>query len=89
MIIPLKDTYYHYCELPKSTLDAFMSASSMGQYFNGNIKVPGKTDRITAERIGYLPIEVDEYHICFGSISVWYRLQLHAVTTPLIVGSFR
>lgn len=42
MVIQLKDTYYHYCELPKVTLDALMSASSMGRYFNANIKGSGK-----------------------------------------------
>lgn len=42
MIILLKDTYYHYCELPKPTLDALMSASSMGQYYNANIKGTGR-----------------------------------------------
>ncbi|OSI74945.1 KTSC domain-containing protein [Bradyrhizobium canariense] len=42
LVIQLKDTYYHYCELPKVTLDALMSASSMGRYFNANIKGSGK-----------------------------------------------
>lgn len=42
MIIQLNSVYYHYCELPKSTLDALLAAPSMGQYFNGNIKGSGK-----------------------------------------------
>lgn len=42
MVILLQATYYHYCELPKATLDAFMSAPSMGQYFNASIKGSGK-----------------------------------------------
>jgi hypothetical protein len=42
MVILLKNTYYHYCELPKSTLDAFMVADSMGRYFNANIRGTGK-----------------------------------------------
>ena len=42
MVILLKDTYYHYCELPKATLDSLLNASSMGQYFNANIKGSGK-----------------------------------------------
>jgi len=42
MIIRLKGTYYHYCELPQSTLDAFTSAESMGRYYNANIKGSGK-----------------------------------------------
>jgi KTSC domain len=42
MLILLNGTYYHYCELPKTTLDALLNASSMGQYFNANIKGSGK-----------------------------------------------
>lgn len=41
MVILLKDSYYHYCELPKSTLDSFMAAPSMGKFFNANIKGSG------------------------------------------------
>ena len=42
MIIRLNHTYYHYCELPPSTLDALMAAESMGRYFNSTIKGSGK-----------------------------------------------
>jgi KTSC domain-containing protein len=42
MLILLKDTYYHYCEIPKSTVDALLSADSHGRYFNANIKGSGK-----------------------------------------------
>ena len=42
MIINLKGTYYHYCELPTATFDALMSEPAMGQYFNQNIKGTGK-----------------------------------------------
>jgi hypothetical protein len=42
MVILLKDTYYHYCEIPKSTVDALLSAESHGRYFNANIKGSGK-----------------------------------------------
>ncbi|HVR56029.1 MAG TPA: KTSC domain-containing protein [Pseudolabrys sp.] len=41
MVILLKDTY-HYCEIPKSTVDALLSADSHGRYFNANIKGTGK-----------------------------------------------
>jgi hypothetical protein len=41
MIISLRGTYYHYCELPPATLDALMGASSMGQFYNQNIKGTG------------------------------------------------
>ncbi|MCJ9700183.1 KTSC domain-containing protein [Bradyrhizobium sp. SHOUNA76] len=42
MVILLKDTYYHYCEIPKSTVDALLSADSHGRYYNANIKGTGK-----------------------------------------------
>ena|SRR5258708_9955512 len=42
MIINLKGTYYHYCELPPATFDGLMGAPSMGQFYNQNIKGTGK-----------------------------------------------
>jgi hypothetical protein len=41
MVISLKGTYYHYCELPPATYDALMVAPSMGQFYNQNIKGSG------------------------------------------------
>jgi hypothetical protein len=41
MLISLRGTYYHYCELPTATFDAFMVAPSMGQFYNQNIKGSG------------------------------------------------
>jgi hypothetical protein len=41
MIIGLRGTYYHYCELPPATFDSLMSAPSMGQFYNQNIKGSG------------------------------------------------
>jgi hypothetical protein len=41
MLINLRGTYYHYCELPAATLDAFMTAPSMGQFYNQKIKGSG------------------------------------------------
>ena len=41
MVILLKTTYYHYCELPQATLTAFVNAESMGRYYNANIKGTG------------------------------------------------
>ena len=41
MLINLRGTYYHYCELPVATFDAFMTASSMGQFYNQQIKGSG------------------------------------------------
>jgi hypothetical protein len=41
MIINLKGTNYHYCELPTATYDRLMAAPSMGQFYNQNIKGTG------------------------------------------------
>jgi hypothetical protein len=41
MLISLRGTYYHYCELPASTFDSFVAAPSMGQFYNQNIKGSG------------------------------------------------
>ena len=42
MLINLRGTFYHYCELPVATYDALLSAPSMGQFYNQNIKGNGK-----------------------------------------------
>jgi hypothetical protein len=41
MLINLRGAYYHYCEIPVATFDAFMAASSMGRFYNQNIKGSG------------------------------------------------
>jgi hypothetical protein len=41
MLINLRGTYYHYCELPPVTFDAFMAAPSLGQFYNQHIKGSG------------------------------------------------
>ena len=41
MVINLRGTYYHYCELPPATFDGLMGAPSMGQFYNQNIKGSG------------------------------------------------
>jgi hypothetical protein len=41
MVISLRGTYYHYCELPPATFDGLMGAPSMGQFYNQNIKGSG------------------------------------------------
>jgi len=38
MIIRLKRTYYHYCEIDAGTVTALKSAPSMGRYYRANIK---------------------------------------------------
>ncbi len=41
MLISLRGVYYHYCELPPATFDAFLTAPSMGQFYNQNIRGSG------------------------------------------------
>jgi hypothetical protein len=41
MIMSLRGTYYHYCELPSATFDGLMVAPSMGQFYNQSIKGSG------------------------------------------------
>jgi hypothetical protein len=43
MVIRHSAVYDQYCELPKSVLDTFLNARSMGQYFNANIAATGKS----------------------------------------------
>jgi hypothetical protein len=41
MVVQLKGTYYPYCEMPAAAFEAFLNASSMGQYYNAKIKGSG------------------------------------------------
>ena len=38
MVVQLNDTYYHYCDIDKATIDAFLGADSMGRFYNAAIK---------------------------------------------------
>lgn len=38
VIVNLSGTYYHYCEVPASTLAAWRGAESMGRFYNRNVK---------------------------------------------------
>ena len=42
LVLLLKNTYYHYCEMPKAVLDDFLAAESFGRFYNANIKGTGK-----------------------------------------------
>jgi hypothetical protein len=50
MIVLLKTTYYHYCNIDSGTVAAFEAAASMGQFYNATIK--GRFDC----RAGHVPI---------------------------------
>jgi hypothetical protein len=38
MIVAIKGSYDRFCELPPETFDGFMTAPSMGKFFNQNIR---------------------------------------------------
>ncbi|SDM94974.1 KTSC domain-containing protein [Afipia sp. GAS231] len=38
MIVGIKSGYDRFCELPPETFDGFMTAPSMGQFYNQNIR---------------------------------------------------
>jgi hypothetical protein len=41
LIVGIKGGYDDYCELPQQTFESFMTAPSMGQFFNQNIRDSG------------------------------------------------
>ncbi|WP_292119428.1 KTSC domain-containing protein [Mesorhizobium sp.] len=41
MLIRLKQTWYHYCEIDQGTVDALLAAESKGRFYNANIKDSG------------------------------------------------
>jgi hypothetical protein len=41
VVVQLKTTYYHYCEMPKAIVDEWLSAPSTGRFYNQNIKGSG------------------------------------------------
>jgi hypothetical protein len=38
LLVNLNGTYYHYCEVPRSTVAAWRSADSLGRFYNQNVK---------------------------------------------------
>ena len=38
MLINLNGTYYHYCGIDDGTVSEFLSADSMGRFYNANVK---------------------------------------------------
>ena len=45
LIVGIRGSYDHYCELPQQTFDGFTTAPSMGQFFNQNIRGSGPDGR--------------------------------------------
>lgn len=42
MLILLKQTWYHYCEIGEGTVKSLLDADSKGRFYNANIKGTGK-----------------------------------------------
>lgn len=38
VVVNLTGTYYHYCEVPSIVVSNWLSASSMGRYYNAQVK---------------------------------------------------
>ena len=38
VLVQLKNTYYHYCEVPRSTVSNWLTSGSKGSYYYSNIK---------------------------------------------------
>ena len=38
LLVKLKSTYYHYCSIPQNIVSDWRSSSSLGRYYNYNIK---------------------------------------------------
>jgi hypothetical protein len=38
VIVSLKGTYYHYCEVPPGIVDVWRQADSMGRFYNSQVK---------------------------------------------------
>ena len=38
MLLLLKETWYHYCNIPKDEVDRFLSSESLGRFYNQEIK---------------------------------------------------
>lgn len=45
MLIQLKSSWYHYCEIDAATVAALISAPSVGHYYNASVKGTGKDGR--------------------------------------------
>jgi hypothetical protein len=38
LLVQLRSTYYHYCSIPQSVVSDWRGSSSLGRYYNYNIK---------------------------------------------------
>jgi hypothetical protein len=50
LIVGIKGSYDDYCGLPQQTFDSFMTAPSMGQFFNQNLRGSGPDTRYDCGR---------------------------------------
>jgi hypothetical protein len=38
VVVRLRDTYYHYCEVPRDVVKGWGNSASLGRYYNAKIK---------------------------------------------------
>jgi hypothetical protein len=38
MLIDLNGTWYHYCSIPERTVNALLTAESVGDYYNAQVR---------------------------------------------------
>src|SRR5437868_1970763 len=57
MLVQRHAVYHQYCDLPKQTVDALLSAPSMGRYYRANIEAADgsapyacRTDKVPSDR---------------------------------------
>jgi hypothetical protein len=50
MLIRLKGTWYHYCEIDADTVAALLEADSLGRFYNSNIKDSGTGGRFSCRK---------------------------------------
>ena len=56
MLVQRHAAYYEYCDVPQDTRDAFLSAASMGRYYNATIEAAGRDGNKPYDcRTGKLP----------------------------------
>ncbi|MBZ9942651.1 KTSC domain-containing protein [Mesorhizobium sp. BR1-1-13] len=47
MLIRLKQTWYHYCEIDQGTVSALLAAESKGRFYNSSIKDSGTDSKFS------------------------------------------
>ncbi len=38
LLVQLNNTFYHYCSIPNNTVNSWVNSSSLGRFYNANVK---------------------------------------------------